>query len=67
MDEEEQLAFFLEWYDSQSGQKKEYIMHYHGDNTVELVERKTRKLFLKRIHIPTVTLDDLYIGGSVNV
>ncbi|RLN51383.1 hypothetical protein BBJ29_000670 [Phytophthora kernoviae] len=67
MDEEEKLAFFLEWCDPQSGQKKEYIMHYHGDNTVELVERKTKKLFLKRIHIPTVTLEGLYIGGSINV
>lgn len=37
MDEEQELAFFLEWYDPQSGLKKGYIMHYHGDNTVELV------------------------------
>ncbi|KAF1795273.1 putative domain DM10 [Phytophthora cactorum] len=67
MDEEEQLAFFLEWDDPQSGLKKGYIMHYHGDNTVELVERKTRKIFLKRIRIPTVNLDDLYVGSSVTV
>ncbi|KAG7384593.1 hypothetical protein PHYPSEUDO_002493 [Phytophthora pseudosyringae] len=67
MDEEQQLAFFLEWDDPQSGLKKGYIMHYHGDNTVELVERKTRKIFLKRIRIPTVNLDDLYVGGSVTV
>ncbi|KAG6976407.1 hypothetical protein JG688_00001381 [Phytophthora aleatoria] len=67
MDEEEQLAFFLEWDDPQSGLKKGYIMHYHGDNTVELVERKTRKIFLKRIRIPTVNLDDLYVGSSVAV
>jgi hypothetical protein len=37
MDEEQKLAFFLEWYDPQSGLKKGYIMHYHGDDTVELV------------------------------
>ncbi|KAL3673264.1 hypothetical protein V7S43_000985 [Phytophthora oleae] len=67
MDEEQQLAFFLEWDDPQSGLKKGYIMHYHGDSTVELVERKTRKIFLKRIRIPTVNLDNLYIGGSVTV
>ncbi|KAL4151895.1 hypothetical protein PRNP1_008832 [Phytophthora ramorum] len=67
MEEEQQLAFFLEWYDPQSGLKKGYIMHYHGDNTVELVERMSRKLFLKRIRIPTVNFDDLYIGGSVTV
>ncbi|ETI43811.1 hypothetical protein L914_10926 [Phytophthora nicotianae] len=67
MDEEEQLAFFLEWDDPQSGLKKGYIMHYHGDNTVELVERKTRKVFLKRIPIPTVTFDDLYVGSSITV
>ncbi|KAG6609553.1 Nucleoside diphosphate Kinase [Phytophthora cinnamomi] len=67
MDEEQELAFFLEWYDPQSGLKKGYIMHYHGDNTVELVEQKTRKIFLKRIQIPTVNFDDLYVGGSVTV
>ncbi|KAE9036883.1 hypothetical protein PR003_g7012 [Phytophthora rubi] len=67
MDEEQELAFFLEWNDPQSGLKKGYIMHYHGDDTVELVERKTRKIFLKRIRIPTVNLDDLYVGGSVTV
>lgn len=37
MDEEQELAFFLEWHDPQSGLKKGYIMHYHGDDTVELV------------------------------
>ncbi|KAK1948013.1 Nucleoside diphosphate kinase 7 [Phytophthora citrophthora] len=31
------------------------------------VERKTRKIFLKRIKIPNVSLDDLYIGGSITV
>jgi nucleoside-diphosphate kinase len=31
------------------------------------VERKTRKIFLKRIRIPTVNLDDLYVGGSITV
>ncbi|KAF4127605.1 Nucleoside diphosphate kinase domain-containing protein [Phytophthora infestans] len=67
MDEEQKLAFFLEWDDPQSGLKKGYIMHYHGDNTVELVERKTRKIFLKRIPIPTVGLDDLYVGSSITV
>lgn len=37
MEEEQQLSFFLEWYDPQSDQLKPYVLHYHGDNTVEMV------------------------------
>lgn len=37
MEEEQQLSFFLEWYDPQSDQRKPYILHYHGDNTLEMV------------------------------
>eukprot|EP00644_Phytophthora_capsici_P000173 jgi/Phyca11/539998/estExt2_Genewise1Plus.C_PHYCAscaffold_40319 len=66
MEEEQQLSFFLEWDDPQSGLKKGYIMHYHGDATVELVW-EIEKHILKRIRIPTVNLDDLYIGGSITV
>lgn len=97
MEEEQQLSFILEWYDPQSDQLKPYILHYHGDNTVEMVrsrtrekhdsfarltntslshervnfalqiERHTKRIFLKRIRIPTVTLDALVPGGSITV
>ncbi|KAF1332027.1 Nucleoside diphosphate kinase, partial [Globisporangium splendens] len=67
MEEEQHLSFFLEWYDPQSDQRKPYVLHYHSDNTIELTERYNKRVFLKRIRIPTVTLDDLVPGGSVTV
>ncbi|KAL8005425.1 putative nucleoside diphosphate kinase 7, nucleoside diphosphate kinase-like domain superfamily [Plasmopara halstedii] len=67
MDEVEQLAFFVEWNDPQSGLRKNYIMYYQGDNTVELVDRQTKRIFLKRIRIPTVSLDNLFAGSFIIV
>ncbi|GAB9462695.1 hypothetical protein Gpo141_00000182 [Globisporangium polare] len=67
MEEEQQLSFFLEWYDPQSDQLKPYVLHYHGDNTVEMLERYSKRIFLKRIRIPTVKLDALVPGGSITV
>lgn len=67
MDEEAHLSFFLEWYDPQADQIKPYVLHFYGDNTLELIERNTRRTFLKRIRIPTVSLSDLYIGASISV
>jgi hypothetical protein len=37
MADEWQLSFFLEWYDPQSDQLKPYILHYHADDTIEMV------------------------------
>lgn len=42
MEDEWQLSFFLEWYDPQSDQLKPYILHYHADDTIEMV--RTMKL-----------------------
>jgi nucleoside-diphosphate kinase len=91
MDEEDHLSFFAEWYDPQAAQLKPYILHFYGDQTLELVgrfplllwshvirtdssrsfclqiERNTRRTFLKRIRIPTVSLKDLFIGASISM
>ncbi|TMW68768.1 hypothetical protein Poli38472_006236 [Pythium oligandrum] len=67
MADEGHLSFFLEWLDPQSAQPKPYILHYYGDQTLELVERNTRRTFLKRIYIPAVTRKDLFIGASLSI
>lgn len=37
MADEYPLSFFLEWYDPQAEQLKPYVLHYHTDDTLELV------------------------------
>lgn len=35
--DEQPLSLYLEWYDPQSDQLKPYLLHYYGDQTLELV------------------------------
>ncbi|DAZ95910.1 TPA: hypothetical protein N0F65_012621, partial [Lagenidium giganteum] len=67
MADEQHLSFFVEWLDPQSAQIKPFILHFYGDGTLELVERHTKRPFLKRIRIPSVQAPNLFVGASVTI
>lgn len=65
---EERYSFTAEWYDSNATLVRRYLLNYYpSDNTCEMVDLKTRKLFLKRSPCERVTLKDLFIGATVNI
>nr|CAD7402184.1 unnamed protein product [Timema poppensis] len=64
----DKYSFIAEWYDDDAALTKTFQLSYFlEDNTVELYELKTRRLFLKRIQVPTVNLGDMYIGSTLYI
>ena len=65
---EERYAFTAEWYDPNAALIRRYLLNYYpSDNACEMVDLKSRKLFLKRSPCEHVTLKDLFIGAVVNI
>ena len=63
---EEPLVFLAEWFDIASGLHREFnFSFYTSDNSVELYDLKTKKLFLRRAPGGYVTKKDLFIGNTV--
>jgi len=61
-------VFIVEWYDTAASLIRTYnLAFYPKDKTIEMVDLKTKKLFLKRCDYPSITLKDLYIGAIVTV
>jgi hypothetical protein len=66
--DELQFCFVVEWFDTQACVTRAYNLFYFAiDKTIEMVEIKSRRLFLKRCSYPAITLNDLYIGATVTV
>ena len=63
---EEPLVFQAEWFDSTSGLHRLFnLSFYTSDESVELYDQKTKKLFLRRAPAGYLTKKDLYIGNTV--
>lgn len=61
-------AFEAEWYDKVACMlKKFYLYYYTSDNTVELFDLRTRKIFLKRTTCKGIQAKDFYIGAVVTI
>ncbi len=66
---EEPLAFKVEWFDVTSGLHRQFnLSFYESDKSVEMVDIKSRKMFLRRCPIAS-SLDkkELFVGNTVVV
>lgn len=64
---EVQYCFIVEWYDAQAALVRNYQLFYFViDNTIEMVDVKNKRLFLKRCRIP-IRLQDLFINANIAV
>lgn len=64
----DKYAFCVDWYDPSASLVRKYCLMFNAvDNTIELFDLKTKKVFLKRTKVDNVTLADLYIGSTVNL
>lgn len=61
-------AFNCTWYDKQSQINKEFKVKYYCDSdSIELIDTKTKKLFLKKQPRPhELNTKDLYVGGRIS-
>ena len=65
---EDRYVFLVEWFDTISSViNKLRLSFYLADNSVELFNLKTRKLFLKRTKMPEILLSDFYLGGVLTI
>ncbi|XP_077987371.1 nucleoside diphosphate kinase homolog 7-like [Glandiceps talaboti] len=65
---DDRYAFVAEWYDANAALCRRYqFMFYTADNTIEMFDIKNRRLFLKRSKCEGISLQDLFIGASVNI
>lgn len=61
------LAFNVQWYDTQAELVRFYRLNCYSDKTLDIINEATKATFLKRIHYPNVSFDDLYLGATINV
>jgi nucleoside-diphosphate kinase len=64
---DDSLLFVVEWYDPLPQIKKQYLLKYFPDqNMVEMVDVKSKKIFLRKCFCPeTLTKEDFYIGSKI--
>lgn len=61
-------AFIAEWYDPNASLIRRYqLLFYPADSTVEMIDIKNKRLFLKRSKCEHLRLKDLFIGAIVNI
>lgn len=65
---EERYAFVAEWYDPNASiMRKFQVLFYAGDQSIEMFDMKSKRLFLKRSQNQSVKLKDLFPGATVNI
>jgi nucleoside-diphosphate kinase len=64
---DDSLLFIVEWFDPMPQLKRKYLLKFFADQKmVEMIDIKTKKIFLKKSPCPSdISRDDFYIGGKV--
>jgi nucleoside-diphosphate kinase len=61
-------CFVTEFFDNLAGIVRQYQLYYYPeDNSIEMHDVKNKKVFLKKVVYPDITLKDLYINSDINV
>jgi nucleoside-diphosphate kinase len=64
----DRFVFNLDWYDDQATLVRKYLLYYFPvTNMIEMYDVKNQRIFLKRMEIPGLKLDDFYIGAKVTI
>ena len=67
-DPTEKFAFIVEWLDPHSGLTRRYqFLYWPATRDVEMFDLKNRRAFLKKTPIPTLAMEDLFLGAVVAV
>lgn len=65
---DDRLCFVCEYFDEMASITREFqLLYFYNDNSVEMTEIKTKKLFLRRIECPGLSREQFYLGGSVMI
>lgn len=62
------LAFVVDYDDPQAGITRKYqLVYFLTDKSVEMYDIKNRRIFLKRCPYPSLDINNLYLGATINV
>jgi nucleoside-diphosphate kinase len=65
---EERFVFNLDWYDEQAAIVRKYTLNYFTtSNMIEMYDVKNSRIFLKKMEIPGLCLEDFYFGAKVTL
>lgn len=65
---EERYAFLTEWYDPTAALLRRYqLFYYPKDGSVEMIDVKNQRIFLRRTQYDDIHQEDLFVGNRVNV
>lgn len=68
MTSEQRYAFIAEFHDTQADLLKQFhLLYFLSDKTLELIDSKSGRKFLKRCEYPQIKPSDLFIGSVVTV
>ncbi|OAF69473.1 hypothetical protein A3Q56_02784 [Intoshia linei] len=64
----DRFCFKAEWYEDLSETYKPFnLLYYPADDTIELNQTNLRKTFLSRSKCRNISMDDLFIGNTINI
>jgi nucleoside-diphosphate kinase len=64
----EKYTFEVDWHDMQADLVRKYrVVFYPVTNEIEMIDLKLNRTFLKKVEIPSVKLDDFFVGAQVTV
>ena len=65
---EEKYIFEVDWYDQQADLTRKYqVVYLPVVKSIEMYDVKNQRIFLKRQEIPTIQLDDFFVGSQVTI
>jgi len=65
---EDRYVFVVEWYDQPADLVRKYQLTYYCiDRSVEMYDLKNRRVFLKRMQVPSLPLADIFLGNTITV
>lgn len=65
---ENRYVFIMEYYDPQADLYKKYQLNFFEiDDTCEIFDLKTKRVFLRKTQIPNLNLESLYVGSHVTI
>ncbi|KAL0205685.1 hypothetical protein P9112_000992 [Eukaryota sp. TZLM1-RC] len=64
----DRLTFILHYHDPQAELNRVYnLLFFPSDNSIEIHDPKLKRIFLRRIPFPSLSLNDFIIGNSVDI
>lgn len=65
---EQKYTFETEWYDQQADIIRPYrVIYFPQLKSVEMYDTLKNRIFLKKQQIPSIALDDFFVGAQVNI